>query len=205
MPLQNRVDPFGALFATSARGAFMGNRGARPLHRPDKSLRASRSREIAWICCLTSFKGWSRSPVWGAGYTELFFLDEATALAAGHRPCFLCRREDADAFRLAAFGRKAPAGEIDRALEAERIAPRPVVARADADALPRGAMVADLPRRAAWLRHETGWLRWSAEGYRDGAPSDASLSQLTPATSLRALRAGYRPQIAAKIMAATAC
>src|SRR5713101_3088602 len=122
MPLPNRVDPFGNLFADPARGLFFGNRGGR-IHRDDRALGFRRWVSHSWICCRLDFKGRHRD-VWGAGYTELFFLDEPTALAAGHRPCFECRRRDAQAF-AAAFARgrgAAPrAAEIDRVLHAERL------------------------------------------------------------------------------------
>ena len=96
-PLQNRVDPFGELQAVDARGSLMGNRGGR-IHREDKTLSARRWASRRWIACVCEFKGRHRE-VFGAGYTELFFFDEPTALAAGHRPCFECRRPEAEAFR----------------------------------------------------------------------------------------------------------
>src|ERR1700690_2823153 len=97
MPLQNRVDPFANLFATPARGLLMGNRGGR-IHNDDKTLTSRRWASRQWICCVLDFRGRQRD-VWGRFYTELFFLDEPTALAAGHRPCFECRRADALRFR----------------------------------------------------------------------------------------------------------
>src|SRR5580658_6594563 len=96
MPLQNRVTPFGELIAVPARGTLMGNRGGR-FHTDIKTLTARRWASRQWICCVLDFKGRHRD-VWGGSYTELFFLDEPTALAAGHRPCFECRRKDAVAF-----------------------------------------------------------------------------------------------------------
>ena len=99
MPLQNRVDPWGELHAVAARGTMMGNRGGR-IHDEHRSLGARRWTSRRWICCELAFKGWWR-PVMGRGYTELFFLDEVTALAAGHRPCFECRRAEAKAFAAA--------------------------------------------------------------------------------------------------------
>src|SRR6266581_6311615 len=124
MSLQNRVTPFGELVAVASRGQFMGNRGGR-LHRYDRTLGARRWVSRQWICCVTRFKGRHRA-VWGHGYTELFFLDEPTALAAGHRPCFECRRRDALAFAASwAAARHAPvpprAAEMDRVLHAERL------------------------------------------------------------------------------------
>src|SRR5436853_7042816 len=96
MPLQNRVSPFGDLFAGPALGLFMGNRGGR-FHRDDRTLSSRRWVSRQWICCRLQFNNRHRD-VWKTGYTELFFLDEPTALAAGHRPCFECRRADALAF-----------------------------------------------------------------------------------------------------------
>ncbi len=96
MPLQNRVDPFGELIATSARGLFMGNRGGR-IHTDGQTLTSRRWASRQWICCVLDFKERQRD-VWGRYYTELFFLDEPTALAAGHRPCFECRRKEAEHF-----------------------------------------------------------------------------------------------------------
>jgi hypothetical protein len=96
MPLQNRVDPFGELFASPARGTLMGNRGGR-IHDERRQLSARRWASKQWICCKLAFNGRHRD-VWGDGYTELFFLDEVTAFAAGHRPCFECRRKDAERF-----------------------------------------------------------------------------------------------------------
>src|SRR5205085_5238792 len=127
MSLQNRVTTFGELVAVPARGRFMGNRGGR-FHRDDRTLGARRWASRQWICCVTQFKERHRA-VWGHGYTELFFLDEPTALAAGHRPCFECRRHDALRFAECwAAARKMPirprAAEMDRALHAERLVGR---------------------------------------------------------------------------------
>jgi hypothetical protein len=96
MSLQNRVDPFGELLATPARGTLMGNCGGK-FHTDDQKLTTRRWVSRQWICCVLDFKGRQRD-VWGRYYTELFFLDEVTAFAAGHRPCFECRRKDAEAF-----------------------------------------------------------------------------------------------------------
>jgi len=96
MPLPNRVTPSGDLIATPARGTLFGNRGGR-FHTDARTLTARRWASRRWICCVLDFKGRQRD-VWGRFYTELFFLDEPTALAAGHRPCFECRRNDAEAF-----------------------------------------------------------------------------------------------------------
>jgi hypothetical protein len=114
MPQQNRVDRFGELFAASARGTLMGNRGGR-LHRDDRTLGSRRWTSRQWICCQLDFDGRHRA-VWGDGYSELFFHDEVTALAAGHRPCFECRRQDAQAFAALFSGkvRRAAAAGMDK-------------------------------------------------------------------------------------------
>ena len=98
MPLQNRVTPFGEIVVSSSRGCFTGNRGI--LHDPaTKTLLKRRWTTRAWICCTLDWKGVRRVPMARRSWTELFFLDEATAFAAGHRPCFYCRRDRAVAFR----------------------------------------------------------------------------------------------------------
>jgi hypothetical protein len=124
MPLQNRVSPFGELCAYSDRGLFMGNRGGR-FHIDAKMLMRRRWASKQWICCVLDFKG-RRRDVWGRSYTELFFLDEPTAFAAGHRPCFECRRKDAEAFAekwCEARQLRSPpyAAEMDNVLHAKRL------------------------------------------------------------------------------------
>ena len=123
MPLQNRVTPLGEIVAVSQRGGFMGNRGI--IHDPaTRTLLRRRWSTRAWIICVCEFRGARREVMARRSWTELFFLDEATALAAGHRPCFFCRRIDANAFRAAWAGGNecAPprAGEIDAVLDVER-------------------------------------------------------------------------------------
>ena len=200
MPLHNRVDPFGQLFADTARGLFLGNRGGR-FHRDDRTLGARRWVSRSWICCRLEFRGRQRT-VWGKGYTELFFLDEPTALAAGHRPCFECRRAAADAF-AAAFGSgagraSAPrAAEIDRVLHAERLDGRLQRRhRRRIDALPDGAVLIfpGEPGSAFALRGRL-LLRWTPGGYAERRPRPRSVSAevLTPPGTLAALAAGYRP------------
>src|SRR5436190_8603406 len=146
MPLQNRVDPFGELFATPARGLFMGNRGGR-IHTDDKTLTKCRWASRQWICCVLDFKNRQRD-VWGRFYTELFFLDEMTALAAGHRPCFECRRKDAEHFaalwgQMRGWPAPARAPEMDLALHAERVGAQgqKITYRAQLSVLPDGTFV----------------------------------------------------------------
>jgi hypothetical protein len=149
MPLQNRVTPFGEIVAVPERGTMMGNRGI--LHDADRRLRR-RWATPAWICCVLEFRG-RRDPVMAPGhYTRLFFLDEPTALAAGHRPCAYCRRDAYLAFRAAwatanaglGFGTTPRATEIDRVLHAERVGPGRAkrLYRADLASLPDGTFVA---------------------------------------------------------------
>ena len=191
-PLQNRVDPFGDLHAVAARGALMGNRGGK-FHRPDQTLGARRWASKQWIACVCAFKG-RRRAVWGAGYTELFFFDEVTALAAGHRPCFECRRADAQAFRAAfSDGRRLSAPEMDAVLHAERLdGARKRTYEGAFDDLPDGCVVI-FEDRAFALRGDA-LAPWSFAGY--GPPRQRPRGRalvLTPPSILRALRAGYQP------------
>src|SRR5207342_3222209 len=121
MPLQSRVSPLGETFAAPARGTLMGNRGGR-LHDAQRKLSARRWVNRAWICCKLAFNDRHRK-VWGNSYTELFFLDEVTAFAAGHRPCFECRRKDAERFALLFSGKekRAAAPAMDAVLHVERL------------------------------------------------------------------------------------
>jgi len=196
-PLQNRVDPFGALHSTPARGALMGNRGGR-FHSADQQLGARRWISRRWITCLCDFRG-RRRAVWGAG---LFFLDEATALAAGHRPCGECRRTAYRAFKTcwaegASHAAAAlPVAEMDRVLHADRVeARRQRTHRDRLDALPDGAMVARDDE--AWLKWDGALLAWSLGGYARRVPvtGDLECTVLTPRSTVAALRAGYRPAV----------
>jgi hypothetical protein len=198
MPLQNRVDPFGELFATSARGTLFGNRGGR-FHRDDRTLGRRRWVSRAWICCVLEFKGRHRT-VWGRGFTELFFLDEVTALAAGHRPCFECRRADSLAFAQAwARDKRLPqrpyVDEMDRVLQSERVDGRAKRRHARTiDGLPDGTMVA--LDDGAWAIRGDVLLQWTPTGYtmRRPRPRGVAVDVLTPPAILAVLAAGYRPQ-----------
>jgi hypothetical protein len=197
MPLQNRVTPFGDLVATPVRGLFLGNRGGR-FHTDARTLTARRWASRQWICCVLDFKARHRD-VWGRFYTELFFLDEPTALAAGHRPCFECRRQNAlafsEAWQVAKHPRTRPtAGEMDIALHRERLDGRAKrLHRRDIDALPDGAFVA-LEEGAFAVRGDK-LLRWTPEGYdaRQARPRGITVDLLTPPAILTVLSAGYRP------------
>jgi hypothetical protein len=198
LSLQNRVDPFGELFATPARGSMFGNRGGR-IHTDGRTLTKRRWASRQWICCVLDFKGRQRD-VWGRYYTELFFLDEVTALAAGHRPCFECRRKDAEAFaeawRRARRLRGRPrADEMDLVLHAERVDGRAKrVHRRKAEDLPDGAMVA--LEEGAFAVDGASMLRWTPQGYnaRKRRPRGITVDVLTPPAILAVLAAGYRPQ-----------
>jgi hypothetical protein len=186
VPHANRVDPYGRLHATTTRGLFFGNRGV--LHRPDGAITRRRTSERRWRVCVTEFKGRRRPLLRPGHYTELFFLDEAVALAAGHRPCVECRRASFVAY-LAALGEpELRASGLDRRLDAERWRPEPLAGRPDG--LPDGTFVDDGQRP---LLVAGGRLRpWTPAGYEAAvAPDAATYRLLTPPTSLQALAGGY--------------
>lgn len=197
MALQNRVDPFGELLASPARGLFMGNRGGR-IHTSDKRLTRRRWSSRQWICCVLRFKDRQRS-VWGTSYTELFFLDEVTALGAGHRPCFECRRSDANEF--AARWRKAfelhatpRAAEMDQVLHGERLNGRAKqLHQRKIDDLPDGTFIT--LDGSAWVVRGDSLLRWTPAGYDSRKPRLPGLvvDVLTPPAIMAVLAAGYRP------------
>src|SRR3954453_17038169 len=197
-PLQNRVDAFGELFATAARGLFMGNRGGR-FHTDDRKLTGRRWASRQWICCVLDFKNRQRD-VWGRYYTELFFLDEVTALAAGHRPCFECRRKDAEAFAGAwqqglKLRQRPRADEMDVVLHAERLNGRAKrLHRRNIDGLPDGAFV--VLEEGAWAVRGHTLLRWTPEGYDTSKPRlrGTMVDVLTPPAIVGVLAAGYRPR-----------
>jgi hypothetical protein len=196
MPLQNRVTPAGDIVATPHRGLFTGNRGI--IHDPaTKTLLKKRWSSPAWITCVCEFRDWRRKVMGGRSWTELFFLDEATAFAAGHRPCFFCRREDANRFRAAweqGNGVKGiRAKEMDAVLHGERLErgkkrlhslPMPV------ERLPDGAMLQ--MGEASVLIVQGRALRWSMEGYCEAGAALDTAQLLTPPSTLRAIAAGYR-------------
>jgi hypothetical protein len=196
MPLCNRVTPFGEIVAVPERGTLMGNRGGR-IHNDARAIvRQWTSRR--WIACELVYKDWHR-PVMGKGYTELFFLDEVTALAAGHRPCFFCRRLDARAFArafAAGQGSDSPwdADAMDHLLHRQRLeGHRKRLHRMDAAGLPDGAMVtAD---GTAFAVAGDRMLRWAPGGWRGAGPRpESSVDLLTPPAIVAALFAGYRPR-----------
>ncbi len=194
MPLQNRVTPFGELVVASARGTLMGNRGGR-IHSDDRKLSRRRWASRQWICCVLDFKGRQRD-VWGRYYTELFFLDEVTAFAAGHRPCFECRRKDAEHFASLFSGKnkRASAPAMDAVLHAERLdAKAKRMHRRKIDGLPDGAMIA-IDGQAFAVRGNR-LLRWTPSGYSEtkSRPQGIDVDVLTPPSILTVLARGYAP------------
>ena len=197
MPLQNRVTPTGDIITTPHRGMFTGNRGI--IHDPaTKTLLRKRWSSPAWITCVCEFRGWRRKVMGGRSWTELFFLDEATAFAAGHRPCFFCRRDDANRFRAAWEEGNGVAGirarEMDSVLHRERLErgrkrlhPLPMPVKR----LPDGAMVQQ--GEESFLIVQGSALQWSMPGYRDVEAALDNALLLTPPSTLRALSSGYRP------------
>ncbi len=197
LPLQNRVTPTGEIIATPHRGLFTGNRGI--IHDPTtKTLLTRRWASQAWLTCVCEFRGRRREVMGGRSWTELFFLDEATALAAGHRPCFFCRRDDANRFRAAweeGNGvRRVLARDIDAVLHRERLSAgkKRLHARTmSLEELPDGAMVQE--GTESFLIAQGRALLWSPAGYRKAPSAIENAMLLTPPSTLRALGAGYRP------------
>jgi hypothetical protein len=189
MPLQNRVHPSGELHAVPDRGTMLGNRGGK-FHRNDKTLGRRRWSSRAWICCELQYKDWHHEPM-GRGYTSLFFLDEVTALSAGHRPCFLCRRAEAKRFvALSGMG----TGELDNTLHAERSSGPSDKGEEDVDAIPDGAIV-EIDGETYAIKG-SNLLRWSFGGYT-AAISRRSVMHanlLTPSTIVGILAKGYQPR-----------
>ena len=199
MPLQNRVTPLGDLISDPARGLVYGNRGC--LHDEAGRIRR-RFGGKRWIACRLAFRGWHRGPLMQPGrFTELFFLDEATAFAAGHRPCALCRR--ADHVRFVEIWSTLHAGQegvdaIDAQLHEERLAPGNREQRhheAKMDDLPDGTFV--LREGEPWLVLGERLLRWTPSGYvaRGSRPSRRGATVITPPSLVEVLRQDRSPVV----------
>ena len=196
MPLQNRVTPFGEIVAIEQRGMFMGNRGI--IHDPaTRTLRTRRWTNKAWIICRCEYRGAQRKVMSRHSWTELFFLDEATALAAGHRPCYYCRRETAlefaaawaHAHRLKHVG----AADIDARLHEQRLqngAKRVHPLRGSPADLPDGTMVVASGQAYALVRGVA--FRWCESGYAAPCVLPRADGLLTPPSTVASLRAGFR-------------
>jgi hypothetical protein len=196
MPLQNRVTPTGDIVATPHRGLFTGNRGI--IHDPATKTLTRRWASQAWLTCVCEFRGWRREVMGGRSWTELFFLDEATALAAGHRPCFFCRREDANRFRAAWEQGNGVTDvrlkDIDAVLHRERLdgAKKRLHALAvPLEQLSDGAMVQSGDE--SFVIAQGRVLLWSPGGYREASHAIKDAMLLTPPSTLRTLDAGYSP------------
>ena len=208
MPRQNRVDPFGRIVATPERGTLMGNRGCLHDH-GDHPVRQYAVRR--WLICVLDFKGRTRSPMPPGHYTSLFFLDEATGLSAGHRPCAECQRARFEEFRsrwaaanpALSGGPKPPVDTIDRALHAERISQHTRHSEklkrtyvAPLAELPDGVMVVLEGHPAPLLVQADRLFPWSFAGY--GPPiarTDAAVQVLTPPSVVRAIAHGFAPGV----------
>ncbi len=203
MPLRNRVTPTGEMVAVAARGTMMGNRGIIHDHL-SKQLLSRRWQHKAWVCCVLEFKN-HQHPIMGkSSYTELFFLDEATAFAAGHRPCAYCRRGDFNAFKRAWVSAQGIADVaslrapmIDHQIHTHRVL-------RDRSQVTYGAMSSDLPdgtfvlfEDKAWLVQGKRMLLWSDSGYRLAREriTNRSVIVLTPRPVVAAFRHGYNPGV----------
>ena len=202
MPLQNRVDPCGAIIRTTSRGTMMGNRGG-ALHNADRAI-VRQFKSTRWIACVLEFRGRWRSVMSPGRYTELFFLDEAVALAAGHRPCAECRRERFNAFRDAWKRSHRPASkepllanEIDLELHRARVdgRGRKVTWQAPLNTLPDGCFVQT--DGSSYLVRGEELLKWSPAGYAEKhrRPCGVTVAVLTPKPAVECIRQGYRPAI----------
>jgi hypothetical protein len=205
MPRQNRVTPWGEIIAVPDHGMFMGNRGT--LHDAHGRLTSQRWTRKAWVICQLSFNDRHRQVMAPGQYTELFFLDEVTALAAGHRPCATCRREDYSRFtQLWAQANAARMGlpnaaikDIDNTLHQERFVSsgwqegwRPLLKD-----LPNGTFVVLDDPNSAWLVWGDSLLEWSPGGYRSRIKrsDDQTVTVLTPRSIVAVLAAGYVPAV----------
>ena len=205
MPRQNRVTPFGEIVAVPERGTMMGNRGR--FH--DEEGRIRRPWQVKrWLVCLLEFNGRHRTVMAPDRYTELFFLEEATALAAGHRPCFECRRKSYNAFvdawsvgNLGKLGASRPtADSIDERLHGERVGHgrSRQTFMANIGELPDGVFVTlSRDRDCAYLLWSGHFLEWSPGGYKRVRPLPRGevVSVLTPRSTVAAIRAGYVPEV----------
>ena len=195
MPLQNRITPEGDICVSNARGTLMGNRGC--LHDDQKQI-ICKSKRDAWVTCLLEFQGRQRTIMEPGSYTELFFLDEATALAAGHRPCATCRRDRYDAF-MAAWskgnrdGQKTLAGEVDKQMKQDR-APGARSRVTSLSGLPDGVIVKAGGDDVCYLINGGRARAWSFAGYGPAIPLASVKGPfviLTPDSTIKAIKHGY--------------
>ena len=207
MSLQNRVDPWGNLHAVNARGNWMGNRGI--LHNSDKQI-ITQWRHKQWVTCALSFKGRQREIFAPNSYSELFFLDEATALAAGHRPCAECRRERYKEFKLIWFQANPQFGSdtasisvLDKQLHLERVdrAKNKVTFNAIVSSLPEGTIFEH--EGNAYLSWQDQYFMWTHHGYMSISSSldmNCMVTVLTPKSIVETFRNGFVPKVHESIL-----
>jgi hypothetical protein len=207
--LQNRVDPRGDLIKTAARGTWMGNRGV--IH--DEHQQIVRPFKLkAWLICLLQFKDRRRTVMTPDRYTELFFLDEATAFSGGHRPCAECRRKAFNRFKTFwieanpeyGYNERTPIWKIDEILHKERInrSGVKITHSEDVKSLPNGTFI--LHGNQPFLYADGLFFRWTPEGYDDGITltTTGKVDVLTPRSVVNTFRAGYKPQMSIATQAA---
>jgi hypothetical protein len=201
LPLQNRVDPFGVIRAVPERGTMMGNRGGR-IHDPETKTLYRRYASRRWIACVCEFRGRHRE-VMGKSYTELFFLDEVTAFAAGHRPCAECRRADFNRFmecwrQAFKISNKFSVDAVDEVLHRERCVSGTLREEIDVLAVvdcPDGVIIC--AGKSAFALRRGKALQWGFSGYGEPAPVSSlkgPLKLLTPPSIVKAFQSGYSPQ-----------
>jgi hypothetical protein len=205
MPLQNRVNPFGKIIATPEQGTYTGNRGV--IHNHQKEI-IKNYKVKYWITCLLKYKGMHREVMTANRWTELFFLDEATAFAAGHRPCGFCRHSDFKIFKklwLEANARKHGLIEntkmdiIDAIIHAERLDKNEVqkTFTAPLHTLPDAVFIKLPKNENAFLWYEQSLYLWSFKGYKkmDNCNIDEMVEVLTPKSYVAVFKLGYKPQV----------
>lgn len=203
MPLQNRVTPFGNIINSTSRGMWMGNRGV--LHKNKQIVRPYKL--LNWVTCVLEYHGIRRNVMSEGRYTELFFLDEATALAAGHRPCAECRRKDYTLFKELWLRANKQHYElpdhtmksIDRVNHLERVGPlgEKIMFSEQPGALPNGTLVLLPGSETPYLYINNKLLEWTEHGYTTitDAPAATVVQVLTPKSFVRVLALGYSPQV----------
>ncbi len=194
MPLQNRVTPEGEICLSPERGTLMGNRGC--LHDGDRRI-VAKSKRDAWVTCLLEFKERKRKLMQSGQYTELFFLDEATALAAGHRPCAECRRERYKSFLAAWPVVGARAGDVDAILKRERVNEFRLSVSLLGN-VSDGVIVKETDSGSFYLLNQGSALQWTFGGYSKARSIEGlggCFIILTPASTVEAFRNGYRPDL----------
>jgi methylphosphotriester-DNA--protein-cysteine methyltransferase len=205
MPLQNRVNPFGILIATPQRGAWTGNRGV--IHNDKQEIIRNYAVKY-WITCELKYKNFQRKVMTPKRWTELFFLDEATAFAAGHRPCGFCRHADFKQFKqlwLLANGQRyglekdAKIDVIDALIHQERLDENGLkkTFKAVLSTLPDGTFVMLNQYSEAYLWHQKTLYQWSFSGYTKVSEfaQNQEVCVLTPLSYVAVFRAGYLPEI----------